>query len=1490
MSLQSLNYWITVPCETRSFYFGGQRGNSLGLECVEEAAVECGHQLDVDQIPPSLKLIVSGCSLETENEVFVVGGTVKNTKESDKTAERQAAELFTGLFDMLPVSLCHVMRYKLTTPAATLPILSTLASWSELGPAELCLNPESLDSSIQSALSALFPPFEATAPVVLSQLFRTIEDRYHGDALQCLLDFLIPSKHLLESVQQAACAGYSDVVFRYEGWPLCLHDKTVIQLAAVNPLLLRPGDFYLQVEPFGDQAARIVLKSLLEEGCREMEETPVPETSYSCIFTEDWLQDINEGRHGTPLSQCLLCTDQGVIKLPWAKIAIPEFLDKPKIMPTYQEAPPEPKQISIPSHYNASTLPLETLILPSQDRMSASLRPVDCSSKLVKVERDKRISRPCPKPLIKPVGWVSPNTWDSRNYPETEGDYVDLVDIAKGKEFVGKYDGPPIPPKSVLFKPVRPPPPVPYGNNVFCGRTLQYAEEPCTPCSQRRLGLEPTDQDLKCRYRDSYLAALRNPITFEKGSVDLLAGLEEVSLCEEGGLRPKGSFAAQRDELGKCCNHCKEPMTSHEHCLYRHCCEPTPGNFVSHLKDLPTSSESEDVMKESPVVFKSTPGLSYSHKVQTKLISHQLRHDASAHPVSNVFLETCDSDKVGKPSGKHKVKLRSLSTVSETPKGTPLLYKLSNRSNSDICPETISNIMQCQKAELLDQVTPKVERRKSPKKDSHLSRSETLFTTDGPDSRQQSAKTDKPSSQLSPTTSDTPQSPQAQESRFKSISGLLELGIICLPGSRDRTGRAVVEVHGDRKEWTFPPVSAQNLCELLLYLHSIPRKDVRELGLTLVINARKKTPPPHLYKALLMAQEQALHAVHCIVMLVDKDTCPRPEKQPGLQMDMVTSMKALNKTVEASQLTSDLGGTFSYRHTDWLQFHHRLVSFMTDLQGADSLLQKAINKVDSSKSLDVAQEVQLCIQEQRASMKEVLEDARLVTLQREGGAVLARMRREEFRFPQSEDYRDALESVTSLYNQVEEKLHTLVMRSNESLQHLEFVFRLREMEAKMCTAGTWFNTEGEQKLKDSYTTDDTLGSTEKALQHFDLFLAQSKEKQQCALTLVTDAERILGTSDSSPATDIFRTLVNTFKCNMDNFMLRAEQRYKELDTLVHVYRFCDQASFMAKECSHFLEQVELGCYSAQARLSTLQMYEERLGGEFSTQHFQALKAKACAVISGASRMMSMWNAAWVQCQEVRQRLEDMQKKKNKCIDKSQNQQATAVSTQGEAAGMEKEERSEVGEAACSMPQQPISHKDAVDVLEVSSESTTVACFNHHLKPDLKGSEKGESKVLQLPKAPVKNGKITPTFPQNSDCHPETKWRPREHHSEADLRNAGSAEGADDFPSHQPLGRSLSEGSPVSSHVTFASGFSPLIERNKHCQSRTQPLKQNLQSVQNQPTSHDESLQSGHFSHKTKRDNNEEECDSSKRCTVPTLIPKDLKTTETLLNPTEANVL
>lgn len=46
----------------------------------------------------------------------------------------------------------------------------------------------------------------------------------------------------------------------------------------------------------------------------------------------------------------------------------------------------------------------------------------------------------------------------------------------------------------------------------------------------------------------------------------------------------------------------------------------------------------------------------------------------------------------------------------------------------------------------------------------------------------------------------------------------------------------------------------------------------------------------------------------------------------------------------------------------------------------------------------------------------------------------------------------------------------------------------------------WFNAEGEQRLKDSYTTDDTLVYNEEAMQHFDLFLAQLKVLQPSSKT------------------------------------------------------------------------------------------------------------------------------------------------------------------------------------------------------------------------------------------------------------------------------------------------------------------------------------------------------------------------------------------------------
>lgn len=243
------------------------------------------------------------------------------------------------------------------------------------------------------------------------------------------------------------------------------------------------------------------------------------------------------------------------------------------------------------------------------------------------------------------------------------------------------------------------------------------------------------------------------------------------------------------------------------------------------------------------------------------------------------------------------------------------------------------------------------------------------------------------------------------------------------------------------------------------------------------------------------------------------------------------------------------------------------------------------------------------------------------------------------------------------------------------------------------------------------------------------------------------------------------------------------------------------------------------------------MYEERLDGEFSTLNFQAVKAKACAVGSGAAGAMKVWNAAWVQCQQLRQDLHKMPKNKT-LSNKELIQQTTAAHPQPEDGGVEKEEKG-------SEAHQQNWHREDGKICErEGGASTTGTSLHQYLQPHLTG--------------------IAPHATIQYTVFPQTNGSPRGHHSEADLRTVDPVGEDGGFSARQHLGRSLSEGS----HTGFQlpSSFLPLNVRNKHCQSKTQPLQLNLHLDHKQIGCLDDSYGPPHL--KSKSDRKDEDCEDS----------------------------
>ncbi|XP_058562213.1 pleckstrin homology domain-containing family G member 4B isoform X2 [Neofelis nebulosa] len=777
---------------------------------------------------------------------------------------------------------------------------------------------ESLDTYIQNTLSSLYPPFEATAATVLWQLFSVAERLHGGDGLRCLTDFLIPAKKVLQYLQQEACARYTGLIFFHEGWPLCIHEKVVVQLASLRGVRLRPGDFYLQVTSVGKQSARLVLKCLSQLG-RGSEEVTVPEAMYSCVFTGEFLEQLNGERNGVPLQNCLLTSGSAVFRTPWSSVTDPIFVPTfrtalpHRSCPRPEQPPPRsaskalaPAPVMASTRPHESTPPSDTPTLPHCGGQPSSDQPIHQPSAGRAGWENPRSTFWSSDGGLVGVGPSEPDLW------EGPGESLDPTD---------KRDGP---------------------------QALTVREDMGSPSSRRQSPRDPACMEARRWFRKSYMEALRNPMPLGSSSEESLG--DEACSSETIGA----GAAASRTQ------------------------KETPSLWGDHGEISSQESHPGAARSTLPRRSRSCDRSFRSSRGEAQRSSH---HSLSTRP-GGLLGGQAEGTRSAGSSG-----------PSCTTGESPASVNTNSNAFRARAPGWISDV-------LVEPLCPEGEGQP-------------------------------------PSTGDLPN--QVPRNVLEVSQELLQSGVVVLPGTRDHQGRAVVQVCTTSPLWSSRHSSSAELTRLLRYLHGIPRKEVRELGLVILVDARKGPATPALSRALAGLQNTAPPIIHSIVFLMNKESAFRPDKDGIIQCEVVGSLKALHKLVDSSQLTADLDGSFSYSHSDWICFRRKLEPFTTNCEDAIVFLQNSVRSLNTHRTLSTAQEVTDLISQHKETMKCVLEDALLVALRLEGGTVLARLRREQHGAGQ--DCRDAIEVASRLYDQVDEEVHKVVLASNRCLQELE---RLRE--------------------------------------------------------------------------------------------------------------------------------------------------------------------------------------------------------------------------------------------------------------------------------------------------------------------------------------------------------------------------------------------------------------------------------------------------------------
>ncbi|XP_061613288.1 puratrophin-1 isoform X2 [Phyllopteryx taeniolatus] len=399
---------------------------------------------------------------------------------------------------------------------------------------------------------------------------------------------------------------------------------------------------------------------------------------------------------------------------------------------------------------------------------------------------------------------------------------------------------------------------------------------------------------------------------------------------------------------------------------------------------------------------------------------------------------------------------------------------------------------------------------------------------------------------------------------------LLRSGVIALPGSRDRSGRALLTVDaGNGAVWSRPECRRGELLRLMLYYAStLSAADAP--AVTALVDARRAAPAPALLAALEAVQEELPNRLRSVLVLIDRDADAPVRVDKRTQVEVLTSLECLAERVDLDQLPGEFGGSFRFSHSSWLAFRYRVEQLTNQCEDVIQLLRKNVDIMEDTRLPDTRQDAERQLSGYRALMSGVLGDGRLARLQREGGTSLSLLRRdgEGEGGPAAAAAADA---VSHLYERADELLHRLVAVNNGRTRQLNFIRDFWAAADAFAQVRAWMEGEGELRLRSLGRPDGSPEALRRKRRDFRDFCSSARARCEEGEVLLRglDRWRHVWTSDLRG----YEVRVGSMRARLREFSRRVDAAGRQIDKAVALYRFLDHAYGWAIKSRHRLAAI-----------------------------------------------------------------------------------------------------------------------------------------------------------------------------------------------------------------------------------------------------------------------------------------------------------------------------